>query len=238
LTDAINILIAIATAAFASIGLLLFYTIKKRKNYNNALCQQKIIAENEAFARFVSELHDHIAPSLLLIRIQLERLNDAPLQKRIQHCIDDVDRLLAETQQLSNATKQWPPVKKDFTKSVQDLCHTLADCKKINASLLLPTSPLDLTVQQEQLLLRIVQEAIQNSIKHAAATAFSITIKEQNDLIEMCIEDNGKGFDSTRIRPGYGLQNMKQRALLLKGELIWSSLPGAGTKILLKIPKS
>lgn len=58
----INILMTMATAAFASIELLLFYTIKQRRNYNDALRRQKTIAESEAFARFISELHDHVAP--------------------------------------------------------------------------------------------------------------------------------------------------------------------------------
>ncbi len=81
-------------------------------------------------------------------------------------------------------------------------------------------------------LLRILQEAIQNTVKHASATKINCYIKS-NDRISIAITDNGQGFDTTAARRGNGLKNMKYRAGEINYELATDSNPGSGTQITL-----
>ncbi len=93
-----------------------------------------------------------------------------------------------------------------------------------------------LSPTQRVSVLRIVQEALQNVRKHAAASA--IAIKLEGDAL--VIEDNGRGFDLMRLASGktrnFGLQFMRERAELLGGQLQIESRQGEGTRILLRLP--
>ncbi len=218
--------------------LMLFYILRQRRNYQAAIDKQKKEAEKEAFDQFARELHDHVAPSLLLLRIQLEQVHLSTSTKSLQNCIDAIERLLTEIQQLSVVAPPLTTCSREFGASLQELLTTLAEYKGIDTRLTLPASPLAMGLQQERALLRMVQEGVQNVVKHAAATTLSIAIAERNDHVEVCVEDNGKGFDHNDRRHGSGLRNMQQRAQLLNGEFICHSAPGAGTKLLFKIPKS
>jgi len=84
----------------------------------------------------------------------------------------------------------------------------------------------------------IVQEAINNAVKHGQVKNIIITYSSNEDNIYISIEDDGTGFDISCITsPGIGLELMKYRARAIGGSLNISSKPGAGTEILLKFPK-
>jgi len=80
---------------------------------------------------------------------------------------------------------------------------------------------------------RIVQEALSNVIKYAEATACAVTLtKTENDKLQLLIEDNGKGFESTtKENDGIGLKNMQERTRLAKAVLTIASQLGRGTTI-------
>jgi len=94
-----------------------------------------------------------------------------------------------------------------------------------------------LTPAQRASVLRIVQEALQNVRKHAAASRVAIGLSGDT----LVIEDNGRGFDLMRLASGtarnFGLQFMRERAELLGGQLQIESRQGEGTRILLRLPE-
>ena len=78
-------------------------------------------------------------------------------------------------------------------------------------------------------LLILVQEALSNVVRHAGATTVTIHLYPEEDNYILTITDNGRGFDLTDIRPGYGLRTMKEQARMLGTELELISAPGKGT---------
>lgn len=86
--------------------------------------------------------------------------------------------------------------------------------------------------------LRIVQEAIQNAVKYAEAHSILVKIQKTDSGLEVIIQDDGKGFEESSIRPGNGLYNMRKRAEELGGKLEVQSNSGAGTTVLLRWPNS
>ena len=87
------------------------------------------------------------------------------------------------------------------------------------------------------MLFRIVQEALQNSIRHAEASAISIYLTVTGETIVASIEDNGKGFTQSNVASdGVGLLNMKHRTQLLGGTVEWKSFPGEGTTVNIRVP--
>jgi len=85
---------------------------------------------------------------------------------------------------------------------------------------------------------RIVQEAINNAMKYAAATNVSLLITENNECIRLSIVDDGIGFNLAEIQLGNGLENMRNRAIDIGGKFEINSTPAKGTEIVLTIPKT
>jgi signal transduction histidine kinase len=83
---------------------------------------------------------------------------------------------------------------------------------------------------------RVVQEAINNAMKYAAATNVSLLITEKNDFLVLSIKDDGIGFNIAEIQLGNGLENMKNRASAIHANFSINSTPKEGTEIILEIP--
>ena len=87
------------------------------------------------------------------------------------------------------------------------------------------------------MLFRIVQEALQNSIKHANANLIKINIHQYDKYLQLTIEDNGKGFKlDEAINSSLGLKNMIHRTTLLGGTINWQTSEGLGTIVTIDIP--
>jgi two-component system, NarL family, sensor kinase len=90
----------------------------------------------------------------------------------------------------------------------------------------------------ETVLYRVVQESVNNVIKHSGADKLDITLIKDEDGISITIEDNGKGFETSGISKfeGIGLKNMQTRVEYLKGSVEWDSALGKGTVVTIQIP--
>ena len=90
-----------------------------------------------------------------------------------------------------------------------------------------PTMPAD----WEEGLLRIAQESLTNTIKHAKAKTFRATLTMAPNEIQFCLVDDGVGFDLHAEHEGFGLVGMKERVDQIGGQFILRSMPGQGTEI-------
>ena len=95
-----------------------------------------------------------------------------------------------------------------------------------------------LSEQTETVIYRVIQEAVNNVVKHAGATHLSIQLTNDTDGLAVTIEDNGHGFDTTILEQatGIGVRNIYSRLALLKGTLEIDSAPGRGTAVAIFIP--
>jgi signal transduction histidine kinase len=90
----------------------------------------------------------------------------------------------------------------------------------------------------ESVLYRIIQESVNNVIKHSDAETLDISLIKDEDGISATIEDNGKGFDTSDKDKftGIGIRNIQSRVEYLKGTVEWDSAPGKGTVVAIQIP--
>ena len=82
----------------------------------------------------------------------------------------------------------------------------------------------------------VVQEAINNIIKHSRATKATIQLMKYPDLVILTIEDNGVGFDSQLVKSKFGLNSIKSRSSLMNGNCSFDSKPGEGTTLIVEVP--
>jgi signal transduction histidine kinase len=85
-------------------------------------------------------------------------------------------------------------------------------------------------------LFRVIQEVVNNAIKHADASALNISFKNNSQELELLISDNGKGFERNGKANGYGLKNINSRIQNINGKCLIESKIGEGTQVKLNIP--
>ena len=87
-------------------------------------------------------------------------------------------------------------------------------------------------------LYRIAQEALNNALKHATASAVEVALRQNGKYVELEVADDGAGFDVDLVwaAPGLGLTSMRERAVEMGGSLVVDSSPGAGTRIMVRVP--
>lgn len=96
----------------------------------------------------------------------------------------------------------------------------------------------------EAAIFSIIQEAVNNALKHAEASQIGVQLKETNTALYVSIADDGRGFDVDKVTNNYGqrgslgLVNIKERAELIGGDQVIRSIPGRGTRVRIFIPKS
>jgi signal transduction histidine kinase len=83
---------------------------------------------------------------------------------------------------------------------------------------------------------RLVQEALNNAIKHANASTVTVELDERNGTLSIVVADDGVGFDPSRVERGFGLINMNERAAMLGGSVEFTSAPALGTRCNIELP--
>ncbi len=103
---------------------------------------------------------------------------------------------------------------------------------------LLVDNAVDVPAPVQEGLYRIAQEALNNTLKHAAATAVTVRLSMTDGHVELAVVDNGRGFDATATTDhgGLGLVSMRERAERLGGSVTIDSTPGAGTTVHVSLP--
>lgn len=220
-----------------SIGAFLYYSNSRKRKEVRSMQMYQIQAEEKALQKIAEELHDNLAPSLLLTRMQLEQLLQTREKSIIENCIERLDRVMEETRQLGALSATSILRQKGLIEAVKDLLSTIEQYKQITSNLSIDQTSFTLSAERERILFRIIQEAIQNILKHAQATEIDIQLSEQKNSIGISIRDNGIGFEPSSVRSGSGLRNIQERTQALNGKLTLISEAGAGTLLHLQIPK-
>jgi signal transduction histidine kinase len=153
----------------------------------------------------------------------------------IKYPMELVDSCIKEIRILSS--KQVTPLKnirlKELIQSLLDNLHANTNIRtEFNYNLLNQSIEDDLRLN----IYRIIQEQINNIIKHAKAHKVSIGVKGDNKIISIDIRDDGIGFNANKKRKGIGISNMINRVESFNGELHINSSPGTGCEIQIRIP--
>ena len=148
-----------------------------------------------------------------------------------------VDESCKEVRVISHQMAPNVLLKAGLASAVRDFISKI-DARKLKINL--ETFGLQERIDQsvETVLYRIIQETVNNVIKHSGANILDIQLSKDEEGINAMIEDNGKGFDSSQLGKfeGIGLKNIRTRVNFLKGNVDFSSSPGKGTLISIFIP--
>lgn len=184
------------------------------------------------------EIHDNVGQKLTLASLYSKQLTAGAedIQGKISLIGNIIDEALAELRQLSK-TLTNPSI---ADAGILELLFE--EAKRINASSIcyLNVTAENLTANlpytKRNILFRLLQEFIQNSLKHAACRKINIHLEQKNGFMEITASDDGKGFRLTDFSTGIGLQNMKRRADQLAAIFELKTGEGKGTILFLQFP--
>jgi signal transduction histidine kinase len=205
------------------------------------------IAIGEERARIAREIHDGVGHSLTSVILQLElcqrllrRDPDAAealvVEQKglLRHAMDEAREMVFHLRPLELEAS-------GFAACVRRHVQQLSRRAGLSVELSLPEAALPLSPAAELALARVIQEALTNAARHAAARKITVEVRTDRQQVVCLIEDDGQGFDPTaapaiNARGGFGLKGMRERTATLNGHLEIDSAPGRGTRIRVALP--
>jgi signal transduction histidine kinase len=183
-------------------------------------------------------LHDSIGAGLSSIKFNLEALGDKPSEHAslLQHTIEDVSTLTDEVRHISHSLSPVILQKKGLMQAVKDLIAQYNRTGKIHIYIESIGSLEASAFQNELLVFRILQELMQNAVKHAHATEVMIQVMLEPELISIFVEDNGRGFDMLEMKEGLGFSQIKGLVTFVNGRFEVDSRVNKGCRISIEFP--
>ncbi|HEB94631.1 MAG TPA: hypothetical protein ENI94_14485 [Gammaproteobacteria bacterium] len=203
--------------------------------------REVVLEERERLSR---EIHDgmsgNLANAIMLSEIIDRELRDAPdatLRKRLQQMKEQLNNGLLEMRNLILAMEGDVATVGELVNHLNDKCERLLVNANIDFQLHDETRNENHPLSQQQSLniLRILQEAANNVIKHARASTVVLRIFDHEEGIGFQLIDDGDGFDPDAVQTGHGLKNMRKRAKEIDARLTIASSPGNGSRLSLTL---
>ena len=244
----ISVLLILAMAIFISI---IIYRYQQKQNayfkdietlktsHENTLLQSQLEMQEQTFQTISREIHDNIGQKLTLAKLHLNTFDFDDKHKARQQVNDSVNIIGEAINDLGNLSYSMSSeiiLNNGLIKALEYELNQLKKTGLYEIAISITGHPVFLNNNTELVLFRIVQEVLNNIVKHAAALAIQMQLHYNNDYLTIEIRDNGKGFNINEKHEGTGLQNIKKRTTLLKGNVQINSIDSNGTEIKIRIP--
>lgn len=194
--------------------------------------------------RIAAELHDSLGQSLVVIKnlavMLLYPSDEETMREQAQEISTETSRAIGEVKEISYNLRPFHLDQIGLTRSIESLIDKVAKSCETEFSADLDHVDGLLAPDEEINLYRIVQEGLNNVVKHSGATRASVTLRLAEEDLTLTIKDNGRGFseppgDAPAQKSGFGLTGINERAHLLGGEARIEGEPGHGTTVWVKI---
>ena len=217
-------------------------TDKILKDQELASIDAMLAGQEKERQRLASDLHDSLGGTLATVKLHFEHLKSNPNHQDADVLYTKTDELLQEAYQKVRiiaheknsgvmANQGLLPAIKNLAKKVSYGNHLTIDIQDYGLEQRLDNH-IEITI------FRIIQELITNIIKHANATEIQISLTNHDAILNIIVEDNGKGFDAKKLpqKDGMGLATIEKRIEHLEGTFEIDSTPNKGTNIIINIP--
>ena len=211
---------------------------KLRMNYQQMLMQTQLEIQEQTLKNISQEIHDNIGQTLSLAKLNLNTidLQKQNAQEKILSSKELVSKAIQDLRNLSRSLNTDSVLSSGLIKAIETELAVISHVGSFKTAFQTKGQTTRIDPKKELILFRIVQEAINNIIKHSTANSILVTLDFTNDQLKIEVSDNGKGFEATTgSAEGQGLRNMKCRAELIGGNFNLTSSPN-GTTITVTLP--
>ena len=203
------------------------------------ISQATIDTQEEERREIGKELHDNVNQVLTTTKLYLDLSQSSPDLKDelIQKSSKNIIYVINEIRQLSRSLMDPSIGDLGLVDSINDLIENINITRKLHVSLsATPDLEQYLDESQKLMIFRVIQEAMNNTIKYAHATSVQLSIKKIGKHLELVIADDGQGFNIKTVKKGAGLKNIQNRVYLTGGKLEIESGKEKGCRIIINFP--
>ena len=224
--------------------------IERRQVAQEAFARQLLESQEAERKRIAAELHDGLGQTLAIIknRALLGGTTSSDLQsarEQFELIAAQSTQAIDEAKDISYNLRPYLLDRLGLSKALESMIRRVEDASGIRFTTEIAKLDGLFSPDEEINLYRIVQECLNNIVKHSGASAGTVRLQREEDLVEMIVSDNGKGFVESAFaaptsdghgqpRRGFGLMGIRERALLFKAVPTLHSVPGAGTTITIR----
>lgn len=252
-----NLFIAIAIVLLL-LGITIAFVLTNRLRLNRLLSEQKIaqlekekevlslqsmlVAQEEERQRIARDLHDSIGALLSAAKLhitniaeEVKRLEEVNFLKSTEEAID---RANAEIRRVAHDMMPGVLMKLGLTEGIEDFIDRLRKSSSIKVDFVYDEVPNRLDSKREVMLYRIVQELVNNTLKHASAKRIQLELRLKADSLTLDYKDDGKGFDAIaqNKQASFGLTSLRSRVNFLNGSIQLDSKNNEGMHCHIEIP--
>lgn len=222
---------------------MLFRIYLKRKNtllrekermsveFEKTLLSSKLEIQEQTFTHIGREIHDNIGQVLSLVRINLNTLNAPKDEQKINLMDTLMEKAITDLRNLSHSLDSDLIRNKGWLKAAEGIFLDLQRAKTHQVTIETQENLPTISNERSIILYRMIQEVVNNIIKHAFAKEIKFSAEIQNRDILISIKDNGNGFDMSGVNGGVGLQNLKSRAKMINANVEIQSDFSKGTQV-------
>jgi len=209
--------------------------------FEKQILESKLEMQEQTFNFISQEIHDNVGQVLSLAKVQLNIMDQQPEMDRslLREAKDSISKAMTELRDIAKSLSSERIQSFELGRCITEEINRINRSGLVKAQASINGTSAHVKDHNKLILFRIVQESIQNIIKHAKATEINVIMEDQGNRSVITITDNGSGFDVEKElskESGLGLKNIIHRAELIGGNASISSKPQQGTSISIIIP--
>ena len=212
-----------------------------KEEYEKQLLQSQLEIQEQTFNQISQEIHDNVGQLLSLARIQINIMNERGCfdRRMLDEIKENIGKAMTDLRDIARSLNS------ERIRGASIVDAIVIESERINKSGVLRTSvtvegtECGINEQRKFILFRVIQESLQNILKHAQAKEVSIRFCYLPSELQIVVQDDGKGFDPDGLSPGaggMGLVNIRTRIGLTGGNVMIDSANQKGTSIQINIP--
>jgi signal transduction histidine kinase len=215
--------------------------LRQREAHIAELSAHLLRVQEEERKRISRELHDETGQALMVIRLylgMLEQVAGARARAKIRETVGVVDRTIEGIRRIIGRLSPLVLQELGMVAAIRKEAKDFAKTTGVKARVAVSDDIGRLAPECEAAIYRVVQEALHNVAKHAKASSVNIVMERGEEIVHLCIEDDGQGMQDTDRWNGrsFGLAGMRERVAMLDGTVDVDSEPGKGTRINVSVP--
>ena len=214
---------------------------KKKLFFKQELLRSQIEIQEQTFNSISQEIHDNVGQILSLVKVQLNIIDESETTDKalLGDAKDNISKAMTDLRDIAKGLSSERIRIVGLSTAIEQEIQRINRTGIVHIRFEMKGTELKIDNQKQLILFRVIQESLQNIIKHAAASSVSILFAYQAGLLVITITDNGKGFNFQQeqlAHHGLGLQNIFKRMDMIGGKAEINSVLQEGTTLLLTIP--
>jgi len=212
-------------------------------NYTQELLRSQLEIQEQTLKNISQEIHDNIGQALSLAKLTLSTVitNDEIILDKIKNSKQLVSKAISDLRSLSHSLDTDYVKDMGLQRAIEYELEMIRKSGEMETNLKIEGSPVRLDKQKELILFRIIQESLNNIIKHANASKINVELEYGSSEVRLQMTDNGGGvdlgpLDEGESRFGLGIRNMHNRAKLIGADFKMQSALGEGTIVRIVLP--